>query len=49
MDKTRLIQFQCPKKLIDQVDDKIKEDGKFSHRTDLILFLLRKYVDGEIK
>ena len=49
MDKTKLVQFQCPKKLVDQVDRKIERDENHSHRTDLILFLLRKYVGGEIK
>lgn len=49
MDKTELVQFRCPKRLLVEVDDKIKRGGKHSHRTDLILFLLRKYLDGEIE
>lgn len=49
MDKTELVQFRCPNKLLDEVDDKIKQDKKYSHRTDLILFLLRKYLGGEIE
>ena len=45
MDGTKLVQFECPRKLLEQVDAKIRTDGKYSHRTDLLRHLLRKYVE----
>lgn len=45
MDGTRLVQFECPVKLLEQVDNKIKTEGKHSHRTDLLRHLLRKYLE----
>ena len=47
VDGTRLVQFECPVKLLEQVDTKIKNDGKYSHRTDLLRHLLRKYLEDE--
>ena len=47
MDGSKLVQFECPIKLLEQVDTKVKTDGKYSHRTDLLLYLLRKYVEDE--
>ena len=47
MDGTRIVQFKCPVKLLEQVDTKIKNEGKHSHRTDLLRHLLRKYVEEE--
>jgi len=41
----KLVQFNCPEKLLKQVDEKIDEDGKHSDRIDLLLSLLRKYVN----
>ena len=45
MDRTKLVQFECPVKLLEQVDKKIKDEESHSHRTDLLLYLLRKYVE----
>ena len=45
MDNKKLVQFQCPEKLLNQVDEKLSREGKHSHRTDLLLSLLRKYVE----
>ena len=45
MDGTKIVQFECPVKLLEQVDAKVRNDGKHSHRTDLLLYLLRKYVE----
>lgn len=42
-----LVQFECPTKLLEQVDTKIKADEKHAHRTDLLRYLLRKYVEAE--
>ena len=47
MDGARIVQFECPDKLLEQVDDKIKKEEKYSHRTDLLRHLLRKYVEEE--
>ena len=47
MDNKKLVQFHCPDKLLKQVDDKLSREGKHSHRTDLILSFLRKYVEDE--
>jgi len=47
MDGTKLVQFECPRRLLEQVDAKVKTDGKFSHRTDLLRHLLRKYLEEE--
>ncbi len=40
-----MVQFECPKELLEQVNAKIRTDGKYSHRTDLLRHLLRKYVE----
>lgn len=45
MDGTKLVQFECPVKLLEQVDTKIKAEGEHAHRTDLLRHLLRKYVE----
>ena len=45
MDGTKLVQFECPVKLLEHVDSKIKTDGRYAHRTDLLRNLLRKYVE----
>ena len=47
MDGTRVVQFECPSKLLEQVDTKIKTDEIHAHRTDLLRYLLRKYVEAE--
>ena len=45
MDGTKLVQFECPVKLLEHVDKKIKDEGKHAHRTDLLRYLLRKYLE----
>jgi len=45
MDGTKMVQFECPVKLLEQVDAKVKTDGEYSHRTDLLRHLLRKYLE----
>jgi len=47
MDGSKLVQFECPIKLLEQVDAKIRVEGKHAHRTDLLRHLLRKYVESE--
>ena len=43
----KLVQFNCPEKLLAQIDEKIEAEGKYSSRTGLLLSLLRKYVNKE--
>jgi len=45
MDNKKLVQFHCPEKLLKQVDKRLSREGRHSHRTDLLLSLLRKYVE----
>jgi len=47
MDGTKIVQFKCPVKLLEQIDAKIRTEEKYSHRTDLLRHLLRKYVETE--
>ncbi len=42
---SHLVQFECPVKLLELVDNKIKDEERHAHRTDLLLYLLRKYVE----
>jgi len=45
MNGSKLVQFECPAKLLEKVDAKIKAEGEHAHRTDLLRHLLRKYVE----
>ena len=40
-----MVQFECPTELLEKVDAKIRTDGKYMHRSDMLRHLLRKYVE----
>jgi len=46
-EETKLVEFLCSPRLLERIDEKIRQEGIYRSRTELLLALLRKYVGAE--